>query len=276
MEAAALREERWRTEAEYFNQIASSLQVDAMEAGVRERYDPRRARTFFDKEFRFKLLRDLRGQEVLDVGCGDGSNSVLLAHHGARVVGIDISEQSIAIARRRAELEGVSDRVHFECGPIELAKFPDSHFDVVWGDGVLHHVIPELDSILSRLVQWAKPDGTMIFSEPVSLHPMIRQLRLLLPIPVNGSRNERPLERAELARIQQSFVSPDVKGFALLMRANRWLFNTVSYERAQPLRRALADGLARLDETILSLQPLSGLAGMFVIWGSPRKSAAAA
>lgn len=274
MEAATSREERWRTEAEYFNRIASSLQVHPLEAGVRERYDPRRARTFFDKEFRFQLLRDLRGKKVLDVGCGDGSNSILLAHHGARVVGIDISEQSIAIARRRAELEGVADRVQFECGPIELARFPESHFDVVWGDGVLHHVIPELELVLSKVVQWAKPAGTMIFSEPVSLHPKVRQLRLMLPIPVNGSKNERPLERAELERIQQSFVAPHVKGFSLLMRANRWLFNSVSYERARPLHRAFADGLAKLDETILSLQPLSGLAGMFVIWGSPRKSAA--
>lgn len=53
------------------------------------------------------------GSTVLDVGCGPGRHAVELAEQGIRVVGVDISERFVAVARDLAEQRGVGDLVQF-------------------------------------------------------------------------------------------------------------------------------------------------------------------
>lgn len=55
------------------------------------------------EEFRFHVVKNLQSKQVLDMGCGDGHNSVLSTNVGARVTGIDILPRSIELAKRRAE-----------------------------------------------------------------------------------------------------------------------------------------------------------------------------
>jgi SAM-dependent methyltransferase len=83
------------------------------------------------QEYRFRILGDVRGKRVLDVGCGLGDNAILLASFGARVTGVDVSRGSLEAARRRA-------------------------FDVIWGDGVLHHLLHDLDGAMTRLARAAR------------------------------------------------------------------------------------------------------------------------
>lgn len=62
---------------------------------------------------------------VLDVGCGTGTLAVKAARKGARVVGMDISQDMISIVREKAEERGVSDAVEFiRLGVLEM----DEHF----------------------------------------------------------------------------------------------------------------------------------------------------
>ena len=71
-------------------------------------------------DYRFDKLRYLpqlvdfdgyRGQRLLEVGCGIGTDLVRFARGGAQVVGIDLAAQSVALARTNADLNGVGDRV---------------------------------------------------------------------------------------------------------------------------------------------------------------------
>src|ERR1700730_12028734 len=59
-------------------------------------------------------LRVTAGTRVLDVGCGVGRWSRLLAARGAQVTGVDLSPTMIAQARQRAAAEGVADRCRFQ------------------------------------------------------------------------------------------------------------------------------------------------------------------
>src|SRR5436190_5336597 len=78
-----------------------------------ERYRECRGADLHRKEFTFSLLHRVKPDTVLDFGCGDGECTVQLAHCGYRVTGFDVSPDQLTVARRRAELDEVGDRVRF-------------------------------------------------------------------------------------------------------------------------------------------------------------------
>lgn len=78
------------------------------------------------------------GQKVLDIGCGWGGLALYLAHVAdVEVLGVTLSERQLAVARRRAEILGVSDRVKFEL--IDYREVTGK-FDRVVSVGMLEHV----------------------------------------------------------------------------------------------------------------------------------------
>lgn len=223
-------------------------------------------------EFPFHVLGDLRGKYVLEVGCGNGDNSILLALRGAQVVGIDVSPKAIEIAKRRADLHHVSRNTMFTAKPVEVFEPPDGRqFDIVCGWAVLHHVIPALDVTLSALTSIARPDAFFLFSEPVSLWRWLRRLRLMLPIPLTHSTpHERPLEPAEVA-ILKKYV-PDLKVHyynAGVRIANRF-FVQGRYEDFSTFTGVAYDAIARLDEVCLNRLGFAGFASIAVMYGSVR------
>src|SRR5579862_8341660 len=61
-----------------------------------------------------KLLDHVAGKTVIDFGCGEGLEAIEFARHGAaQVVGVDIREEILKIARKNAESAGLADRCHF-------------------------------------------------------------------------------------------------------------------------------------------------------------------
>jgi SAM-dependent methyltransferase len=106
------------------------------------------------------------GTRVLDVGCGVGRWSRLLAARGAEVTGVDLSPTMIAQAQRRAAAEGVADRCQFRVQ--DLARLDvGAQFDVVLGVTVLQHILDaELlrDAVL-RMTAHLAPAGRMILLE---------------------------------------------------------------------------------------------------------------
>jgi len=181
------RAERWRSEADFFDReadpaIRTLRQTD--ERTLRRYRDLRRRR--FSKEYRLRLLGDLRGKRVLDLGCGDGTNAVILAKQGAIVTGLDISPGAIAVAKERARLDGVSSTTTFVCAPLETVDFVAGSFDVIWCDAILHHLLHDLDTVLDKLRTWLRRGGRVICSEPVNRSPLLRRTRLMLPILVTS------------------------------------------------------------------------------------------
>lgn len=78
------------------------------------------------------------GMRVLDIGCGWGEFSIMLARdYGAKVVGINLSEQQCQIARDRAVEEGVADLVEFRCCDYREV---DGEFDRIVCIGMMEHV----------------------------------------------------------------------------------------------------------------------------------------
>lgn len=100
---------------------------------------------------------------VLDLGCGQGLQTLLLAGRCANVVGIDVSPTAIEKAKQRTRFSPVSARLQYHCSPLETAGLPANHFDHVFSFCVLEH-IPNLDVVLAELARIVKPGGELHFT----------------------------------------------------------------------------------------------------------------
>jgi ubiquinone/menaquinone biosynthesis C-methylase UbiE len=104
------------------------------------------------------------GDCVLDVGCGTGvvtRNLTQRVGRQGRVVGIDPSTRLIEKALRRAEEEGLKDRIEFRCADGAALPFSDESFDLVVASAVFGHV-PNGMEVLKEMVRVARPGGTVL------------------------------------------------------------------------------------------------------------------
>jgi len=101
-----------------------------------------------------------RRHEVLDLGCGRGFQTQVLARRCKRVVGLDVSPAQIAGAREFLQGSPVAHKVEFLCSRLEDAKFADQSFDRVISFCVLEH-IPNLHVVLKEVWRILKPGGEL-------------------------------------------------------------------------------------------------------------------
>ena len=254
-------------EAAFFDRWAdeNALRIQPVEAAVLERY--RNPGTLYPKEYCFRLLGDLTGKSILDVGCGEGEDAMILARLGAHVTGLDVSPGAIDLARQRAAINAVAQRTKFICAPLGEANLPEQSFDVIWIDNVLHHVLDDLEPTLRALLRAAKPGATIICIEPVNLNQTLRRIRFLVPVHTEVTPGERPLERADLDVLEN--VLPGVRRvhFSFLGRLTRFIIPGYRYEHASPWRRLVCDFVHWFDRVVLSIPGLDQLGGIGLFHG---------
>lgn len=105
------------------------------------------------------------GQKVLDIGCGWGGTALYLHRKtGVEVLGITLSEEQLALARERAEAEGVSDKVKFELIDYrDLAKRDAGQFDRIVSIGMFEHVgTPNFRTFFRSCANLLTADGVML------------------------------------------------------------------------------------------------------------------
>lgn len=255
--------ERWRREAEFFDSEEYS-EGPIPDVTIQRYLGP--AKPWMSAEFPFWVLGDVRGRTVLEVGCGDGANAILLALKGARVVGIDVSPKAIEVAAKRAALHGVSETARFECVPLEVFVQNNAgiRFDVICGWAVLHHLLPVLESFLVNLKRLAGPDTKFLFVEPISLWRWLRRLRLMLPIAVHGTPDERPLEYGDMDIIDRQISGMQRRYFYFLVRIMGRLID--NYELAPRWQRTLYSSSSFVDGILLNTLGLRGMSGSVVIY----------
>ena len=102
---------------------------------------------------------------VLDIGSGLGGAAFYLAEQkGCSVQGIDLMESNVVEANQRADVKGLSERVHFVHGDAISLPFESRRFDLVWGQDAWCHVEDKKKLILeaSRVLV---PQGRIVFSD---------------------------------------------------------------------------------------------------------------
>jgi ubiquinone/menaquinone biosynthesis C-methylase UbiE len=188
------------------------------------------------------LQKYLPGADVLEYGCARGDKALRWARAGARVKGIDISGEAIRIANERAQREGLPAQFH--AMNAEQMDFSDRSFDVVFGEGILHHL--ELARALGEIARVLRPSGRAIFVEPLGHNPIINLYRKLTP--KMRTADEHPLLRKDLDLMRRCFQKVDAKFFHLSTLASVPL-------RKTPLFNPLLHVLQAVDTTLFKLLP---------------------
>ena len=149
-------------------------------------------------------IAPLKGQRVLDVGCGGGILADAMARKGAEVLGIDLAEKSLKVAQLHA-LEAGTSQITYRLVAAEAlaAEMPDQ-FDVVTCKEMLEHV-PDPASAVQACARLAKPGGWVFFStinrNPKSFLMAILGAEYVLNLVPRGTHEyARLLRPSELAR----------------------------------------------------------------------------
>lgn len=121
----------------------------------------------------FTLIGDVKDLIVLDLACGEGYNTRILAKGGAQVTGVDFSEQLIRFAQRTEEKEKLGIR-YYVMDAANLGEFSNNHFDLVTCFMSLQD-IKDIRKAISEVARVLEEDGRFIFSIP---HPCTEQIRL--------------------------------------------------------------------------------------------------
>jgi SAM-dependent methyltransferase len=122
-------------------------------------------------KFFFGLLAKCSPNKVvLDYGCGFGSYSAFPLRAGAsKVVAIDLSEQSLGLAKKRAEKEISGGKIEFLKADCEDTNFPDDYFDVIFDVGTFSSL--DISKVLPELARILKKDGMVLGIETFGHNP---------------------------------------------------------------------------------------------------------
>ena len=118
-------------------------------------------RDLFNTPTFLEILPDIRDLEGLDIGCGEGHNTRLLARRGARMTGIDISERFIEHARAEEERETLW--ISYRVADAANLPYPAKTFDFATGFMSLMD-IPEVERVVFEAYRVLKPGGCFQFS----------------------------------------------------------------------------------------------------------------
>ena len=127
--------------------------------------------------YSYLIKLDLRGKKVLIVGCGFGDDALRVAKLGAEVYAIDISPESLLIARKMSRREGLD--IVFEEMPAETLKYKSDYFDCVIARDILHHV--NIPLVMGEIRRVSKVGAILLINE-IYTHSFADRIRHSRPV----------------------------------------------------------------------------------------------
>src|SRR5882672_3728635 len=130
-----------------------------------ERYRRPSAETVFPLEYAFHLFGGIQGKTIVDLGCGEGLNTIILAGLGANVFSIDCSQKNLAATCRRAHANGVRENVTLLKSDRTTLPFGDNQADHVLCSSICQYTDPVATA--RQIRRLLRPGGTVVFNETV-------------------------------------------------------------------------------------------------------------
>ena len=117
----------------------------------------RRYQEIYEYKYKFAEFPYHGGEKVLDIGCGPGTDAVEYAKNGSFVSAIDLNEEQINLTKKNFEVRKLKYE-NIMTASTDKLPFDDKIFDLIYCDGVLHHV-PEIEKSINEIFRVLKDDG---------------------------------------------------------------------------------------------------------------------
>jgi ubiquinone/menaquinone biosynthesis C-methylase UbiE len=149
-----------------------------------------------------KILKVRKDLTILDYGCGYGNNTKKYLHYSKKIIGIDISPTHINGAKKRfAKLNISKTKYEFMTMDAHSLDFDNSSFDLIIGNGIIHHL--DIEKSMSEVYRVLKKDGHAIFFEPLADNPLLKLFRFLTPHA--RTLDESPLKSSDISKINHMY-----------------------------------------------------------------------
>jgi SAM-dependent methyltransferase len=146
----------------YWNNRPCNVRHSNHPVGTIEYFDEVERRRYFNEPHNYEFAEFSRwnGCKVLEIGCGIGTDAVNFARAGADYTGIDISGESIALAKRRFDVYSLRGKF-IECNAesIDSVLNSDEKYDLIYSYGVIHHS-PNPSAIIDNLPKYMNIGST--------------------------------------------------------------------------------------------------------------------
>ena len=146
----------------YWNERIHDLEMTKHPVGTPEFFADLDAYRFEKLHYLPRIVdfNGFRGKQVLEVGCGIGTDLVRFARGGAVCTGIDLSQTAIDLARKNLAANGLT--ADLQVGNGEALPFEDGRFDVVYGHGVVQYT-SDAARLVTECHRVLRPGGRGIF-----------------------------------------------------------------------------------------------------------------
>jgi len=153
-----------QTVKSYWNNRPCNIRHSRQEKGTKEYFDEVEQRKYFVESHipLFAEFERWKGKKVLEIGCGIGTDTINFARAGAQVTAIDLSDESLKLAKQRAMVFGLEERITFyQANAEELAAYvPAEIYDLVYSFGVIHHT-PQPENAINQIVQYMNSESEL-------------------------------------------------------------------------------------------------------------------
>jgi SAM-dependent methyltransferase len=229
------------------------------------RYYGAREDTVFPLEYAFHLLGDVEGRTLIDLGCGDGVNTIILASMGARVLSLDIAKESLDLTAKRAAANKVGSRVtllHADALDIPVEA---STVDAILCTGLLHQVDPVRTARQIRRV--LKPGGVAVFDEAVAGPTPFPAIKHLFPRAegADSAANHVPLNLRTVNSVCRAVGMPG-------RRREFWLATRFICRVGGRTLSSAARAAQRFDATVLQRFPFTRKIASPLVWEARKES----
>lgn len=181
---------------------------------------------------------------VLEIGCGDGCLTAMLAPNCNKLTAIDISEMGINLTKDRLSNSGyVADIYKMDTQDM---CFKDSSFDKVVGLYILHHL--DLQESIKEIYRVLKPNGIAVFIEPLEMNFISNIWRKLTPS--YRTKTEKPLSYTDIKELAKYFKKAKCTEFNFLN-----LFSSLVYcvTFSEKLKQRVGKLLIKYDAECLNM-----------------------
>jgi 2-polyprenyl-3-methyl-5-hydroxy-6-metoxy-1,4-benzoquinol methylase len=164
-----------------------------------------------------KLLGNVGGKQILDIGSGFGNAALNMAKKGALVTSIDISPKLIEGCKCRAKKNNLG--VNFQIMDATNLKFEDNTFDIILGIRTIHH-LQDIGGFLLNAKRCLKPGGFLLIVEPQKYNPFVEfGRRYIKNREDDRTSTEHPLVPKDLRVMKNIFGNLEKQEYSFLSAA---------------------------------------------------------